>query len=147
MGVCVQLRSNGINDFPAFCSLAVAPGRSLFCHRRQHLADVRGQEVVHFVAQGGFTQQLAASHQVSNGDVKVRVAAAPVGDLGERVSDEDVLRLGINQTDSMFVDCYQEGFWVIWISCLLDFKEGRTKRGPLVNDFEEGEFGFFPSLP
>lgn len=42
--------------------------------------------------QGGFTQQLAASHQVSNGDVKVRVAAAPVGDLGERVSDEDVLQ-------------------------------------------------------
>lgn len=50
MGVCVQLRSNGINDFPAFCSLAVAPERSLFGHRRQHLADVRGQEVVHFVA-------------------------------------------------------------------------------------------------
>lgn len=42
--------------------------------------------------QGRFTQQLAASHQVSNGYVKVRVAAAPVGDLGERVSDEDVLQ-------------------------------------------------------
>lgn len=132
---------------PAFRSLVAAPGRSLFGHRRQHLADVRGQEVIHFVAQGGFTQQLAASHQVSDGDVEIRVPAAPIGDLGEGVSDQDVLRLGINQTDSMFVDCYQEGFWVIRISCLLDFKEGRTKRGPLVNDFEEGEFGIFPSLP
>ena len=32
------------------CSLAVAPGGSLFGHRRQHLADVGGQEVVHLVA-------------------------------------------------------------------------------------------------
>lgn len=31
-------------------SLAVAPGCSLFGHGRQHLADVGGQEVVHFVA-------------------------------------------------------------------------------------------------
>lgn len=63
------------------------------------------------------------------------------------MSGEDVLSLGVDQTDSMFVDCYQEGFWVIWISCLLDLKEGRTERGPLVNDSEEGEFGFFASLP
>lgn len=35
--------------FPAICSL-VAAGGSLFGHRRQHLADVRGQEVVHLVA-------------------------------------------------------------------------------------------------
>lgn len=34
-----------------FHSFAAAPGRaSLFGHGRQHLADVRGQEVVHFVA-------------------------------------------------------------------------------------------------
>lgn len=39
-----------IDEFPAVCSLAVAPGGSLFGHGRQHLADVRGQEVVHFVA-------------------------------------------------------------------------------------------------
>lgn len=42
--------------------------------------------------QGRFTQQLAASHQVSDGDVEVRVAAAPVGDLREGVSGEDVLQ-------------------------------------------------------
>lgn len=40
-----------IDEFPAVCSLAVASGGSLFGHGRQHLADVRGQEVVHFVAQ------------------------------------------------------------------------------------------------
>lgn len=37
-------------EFPAGRSLAAAPRRSLFGHRRQHLADVGGQEVVHFVA-------------------------------------------------------------------------------------------------
>lgn len=47
---------------------------------------------MHFSAhQWGFTQQFAASDQVSNGDVEVRVAAAPVGDFGEGVSGEDVL--------------------------------------------------------
>lgn len=98
--------------------------------------------------------------------MEIRVPAAPVGDLGERMSGEDVLqggqhavkdrfivhgfgdvknrkkrsstavglselranlirskcahlRFGINQADSMFVDRYQEGFWVIWIGCLL----------------------------
>lgn len=40
-----------IDEFPAVCSLVVAPGGSLFGHCCQHLADVRGQEVVHFVAQ------------------------------------------------------------------------------------------------
>lgn len=34
-------------------SLAAAAGRPLFGHGRQHLADVRGQEVVHFVALRG----------------------------------------------------------------------------------------------
>lgn len=29
----------------------------------------------------------------------------------------------------------------------LDFKEGRTECGPLVNDLEEGEFCFFSSFP
>lgn len=43
------------------------------------------------------------------------------------------LRLGINQTDSMFVDCYQEGFWVIRISCLLQKKQnGKTKNAKFV---------------
>lgn len=44
-----------IDEFLAVRSLAAAaPGRtSLFGHGRQHLADVRGQEVVHFVALRG----------------------------------------------------------------------------------------------
>lgn len=37
-------------EFPAGRSLAAAPRRSLLGHRCQHLADVGGQEVVHFVA-------------------------------------------------------------------------------------------------
>lgn len=42
--------------------------------------------------QGGFTQQFAASDQVSDGDVEIRVAAAPVGDLGEGMSGEELLQ-------------------------------------------------------
>lgn len=42
-----------IKQFTVVCSLAVAPGCSLFGHGRQHLADIRGQEVVHFVALKG----------------------------------------------------------------------------------------------
>ncbi len=45
-----------------------------------------------FTHQRGFTQQFAASHQVSNGDVEVRVTAAPIRDLGEGMSGEDVLK-------------------------------------------------------
>lgn len=41
--------------------------------------------------QGGLTEQLASSHQVANGYVEIRVATAPVGDLGEGVSDENIL--------------------------------------------------------
>lgn len=43
--------------------------------------------------QWSFTQQFAASHQVSNGDVEIRVAAAPVGDFGEGVCGQDVLQV------------------------------------------------------
>lgn len=44
---------------PAVGSLAAAPRRSLFGHGGQHLADVRGQQVVHFVAlkEGGVKGQ------------------------------------------------------------------------------------------
>lgn len=44
------------------------------------------------VHQRSFTQQFAPSNQVSDGDVEVGVPAAPVGDLGERMCDEDVLQ-------------------------------------------------------
>lgn len=42
--------------------------------------------------QRGFTQQFAASDQVSNGDVEVCVTAAPVGDFSKGVSGQDVLQ-------------------------------------------------------
>lgn len=42
--------------------------------------------------QRGLTQQFAPANQVSDGDVEVGVPAAPVGDLGERMSDEDFLQ-------------------------------------------------------
>lgn len=105
-----------------------------------------GMNVSSAAHQWRLTEQLAASNQVPDGDVEVRIAAAPVGDLSERVSCEDVLqevglahrlfslqltsltrkcsvcshlRLWIKQTDSVFVDGYQKGFWVIWICRLL----------------------------
>lgn len=42
--------------------------------------------------QWGLAQQFAPSDQVSDGDVEIRVATAPVGDLSEGVSGEDVLQ-------------------------------------------------------
>lgn len=42
--------------------------------------------------QWGLTQQFASSDQVADGDVEIGVPAAPVGDLGEGVSGQDVLQ-------------------------------------------------------
>lgn len=42
--------------------------------------------------QRGLTQQFASSDQVANCDVEVSVPTAPVGDLGEGVSGQDVLQ-------------------------------------------------------
>lgn len=42
--------------------------------------------------QRGLTEQFAAADQVSDGDVEVGVAAAPVGDFGEGVSGQDILQ-------------------------------------------------------
>lgn len=41
--------------------------------------------------QRGFTKQFASSDQIANGDMKVGVSAAPVGDLCEGVGGQDVL--------------------------------------------------------
>lgn len=78
--------------------------------------------------QRGFTKQFASSDQIANGDMKVGVSTAPVGDLCEGVGGQDVLAkkrrtlimlevpepwvdltgtnlcLGVNQTNSMLVD-------------------------------------------
>lgn len=59
----------------------------MFVHVRQQEADIRGKQVIHLVAQGRFAEQLVAPHQVANGHVEVRVAAAPVGDAGKWVGD------------------------------------------------------------
>ena len=42
--------------------------------------------------QGGFTEELAAAHQIADGHVKVGVATAPVGDLCEWMSGQDLLQ-------------------------------------------------------
>lgn len=75
---------------PAHWSLA-APGAPLPAHDREHLANVGSQEVIHLVSQGRLTEQLAPAHQVPDGDMEVRVATAPVGDLGKGMSGQDVL--------------------------------------------------------
>lgn len=41
--------------------------------------------------QRGFTQKFASSDQVPDGDVKVGVPTAPVGDLSEGVCSQNVL--------------------------------------------------------
>ena len=48
----------------------------------------------------------------------------------------------MDEVDTMFVDCYQKDFWVIWLCRLLDFKEFWTKGWPFVDDFQELYFGF-----
>lgn len=42
----------------------------------------------------------------------------------------------------MFVDCYQQDFWVIWLRRLFDLKECGSKGWPFVDDPKELHFGF-----
>ena len=61
----------------------------ILCHMLCHvILWVLKSKVAH---QWGLTQQLGASDQVSDGDVEVGVATAPVGDLSEWVCGQDVL--------------------------------------------------------
>lgn len=48
----------------------------------------------------------------------------------------------MNEVDAMFVDCYQQDFWVIWLRCLFDLKECGSKGWPFVDDSKELHFGF-----
>lgn len=41
--------------------------------------------------QGCLAEQLASPHQIADRYMEVRVATAPVGDLGEGMSDENIL--------------------------------------------------------
>ncbi len=61
-------------------------------HGGQHEGDIRGEEVVHLVTQRGLAEEAAASHQVPNGHVEVVGSRTPVGDLGEGVHSQDILR-------------------------------------------------------
>lgn len=44
---------------------------TLTVHGGEHEGDVGGEEVVHLVAQGGLTEETAASHQVTDSHVEV----------------------------------------------------------------------------
>lgn len=48
----------------------------------------------------------------------------------------------MNEVDAMFVDCYQQDFWVIWLRRLFDLKECGSKGWPFVDDPKELHFGF-----
>lgn len=52
--------------------------------------------------QRGFTKQFASSDQVADGDMKVGVSTAPVGDLCEGVGGQDVLA---KHREGLFVYC------------------------------------------
>ena len=47
----------------------------LFVHVCEHEGDVGGEEVIHFVPQGGLAQKLGPPHQVPDGHVEVGVTA------------------------------------------------------------------------
>lgn len=99
--------------------------------------------------QWSFTKQFASSDQIANGDVKVGVSAAPVGDLCEGVGGQDVLAekreglwllldiqnprptgftgtdlcLRVNQADSMLVYGDQQDLWKVGLCGLLNTKD------------------------
>ena len=77
----------------------------MFVHICQHQTDVRGQQVIHLVSQRRLAQELGAPDQVPDGHVEVSVAAGPVGDPGEGMSDQDVLEKheGESGTTTSFV--------------------------------------------
>ena len=72
--------------------LSLDPQRLLLVHVGQHETDVGGQEVVHLIAQRGLTQQLGASDQIADGHMEVSVATGPVGDPGEGVGHQHILK-------------------------------------------------------
>ena len=67
----------------------------LLVHVGQHERDVRGEQVVHLVAQRRLAKQLRATHQVADGHVEVGVAGRPVGNPGKRVCHENLLEIDL----------------------------------------------------
>jgi hypothetical protein len=64
----------------------------LLVHVGQHERDVRGEQVIHLVAQRRLAEQLRAAHQVADGHVEVGVPGGPVGNPGKRVRHENLLK-------------------------------------------------------
>ena len=63
----------------------------LFVHVSEHEADVRGEEVVHFIPETGLAEQFTSSNQVTNCHVEICVPTWPVGDTGKRMCDQNIL--------------------------------------------------------
>ena len=66
----------------------------MLVHVGQHEGYVGGEQVVHFVSQRSFAQELGAADQVADRHVEVGVAGRPVGDTGERVGYQHILMGG-----------------------------------------------------
>ena len=71
-------------------------------HIGQHEGDVAGQKVVHFVSQGGLTQKLGSSDQVTDGHMEVGVARGPVGDAREGMGHQNVLEKKRDDSDIFY---------------------------------------------
>ena len=76
---------------PGATAGAIAGGIPLFVDGGEHERDVRGQQVVHLVAQAGLTQLLTTPYQTADGHVEVVGTTTPVGDLCKWVYIQDFL--------------------------------------------------------
>lgn len=65
--------------------------RSLLVHVCQHQRDVRCQQVIHFISQAGFTQELRAPNEIADGHVEVGVAGRPIRYAGKGMGYENFL--------------------------------------------------------
>ena len=68
------------------------PHGFLLIHVGEHEWDVTREQVVHLVAEGGFAQQLGASHQISDCHMEVRVTGGPVRNAREWVRHQNILK-------------------------------------------------------
>ena len=73
---------------PGATTGAIAGGLPLFVDGGEHERDVRGQQVVHLVAQAGLAQQSTTPYQTADGHVGT---TTPVGDLCKWVYIQDSL--------------------------------------------------------
>ena len=76
---------------PGATAEAIAGGLPLFVDGGEHERDVRGQQVIHLVAQAGHAQQPTTPYQPADGHVEVVGTTTPVGDLCKWVYIQDFL--------------------------------------------------------